>query len=141
MPSFGRKMERVVGLGEEFPPYRRRPGAYFPGESGIPVRFQTIGVRWGVPKSIPAGAYCRGLGLGVGCGLVFRVAFGLGCSAFAVVSFSIVAGSRPLLVLVVLVARRFRSSTLLVSAYCMFCSIRVVVASFVLIVSLRFFRS
>ena len=40
-------------------------------------------------------------GLGVGCGLVFCAAFGFGCSAFAVVSFALVAGLRPALVLVV----------------------------------------
>ena len=36
-----------------------------------------------------------------GCGLVFRVAFGIGCSAFAVVSFSRFVGPRSVLVLVV----------------------------------------
>ena len=48
-----------------------------------------------------SGASCRGLGLGVGCGLVFWVAFGFCCSAFAVVSFAIFAGLRSVLVLVV----------------------------------------
>ena len=42
-----------------------------------------------------------GLGFGVGCGLGFCVAFGFGCSALAVVSFALFAGSRSLLVLLV----------------------------------------
>ena len=43
----------------------------------------------------PAG----GGGFGVCCGLVFCVAFGSGCSAFAVVSFALFAGARSVLVL------------------------------------------
>ena len=47
----------------------------------------------GFPKSIPSSSACRGLGRGVGCGLVFRVASVFGCPAFAVLSFSLVVGS------------------------------------------------
>ena len=42
-----------------------------------------------------------GLGFGVGFGSVFFDAFGFGRSAFVVVSFSLFAGSRSLLVLLV----------------------------------------
>ena len=41
-----------------------------------------------------------GLGLGVGCVLVFFVAFAFGWAAFAVVSFALFAGSRSAFVLV-----------------------------------------
>ena len=57
--------------------------------------------RAGRPQSIPSSAYCRGLGRGDGCVLVFRVAFGFGCSVFAVVSFALFVCSRSVLVLVV----------------------------------------
>ena len=53
----------------------------------------------GAPQSILSSATCRGLGFGVGCGLVFGVAFGFGCSAFAVVSVALFDGSRSVLVL------------------------------------------
>ena len=52
----------------------------------------------GGPQSILDGASCGSLGHGVGCGLVFCVAFGFGYSAFAAVSFSLFAGSRSVLV-------------------------------------------
>ena len=48
------------------------------------------------PQSILSSASCRGLG--VGFGPLWRL--GSGCSAFAVVSFALFAGSRPVLVLV-----------------------------------------
>ena len=40
------------------------------------------------------------MGIGFGVGVVYSVAFGFGCSAFAVVSFALFAGSRSVLVLV-----------------------------------------
>ena len=51
-------------------------------------------------RSILPSASCRVLGNGVGCRWVLRVAFGFGCSAFAVVSISLFAGSRSVLLLV-----------------------------------------
>ena len=50
------------------------------------------------PSQQPSIASCWGLGHRVGCVLAFCVAFGFGCSAFAVVSFALVFGSRSVLV-------------------------------------------
>ena len=73
----------------------------------------------GRPKSILASASRSGLGFGVG--LVFFVALGFSCSAFAVVSFCpcrwfVFGVGRP-------VWRLFRSSSMLVRVWCWFCSL------------------
>ena len=51
-----------------------------------------------VSQPLLPGASFVGLGLGVGCGLVFSVAFGFYCSAFAVVSLALFVGAALVLV-------------------------------------------
>ena len=66
-------------------------------------------------QSILASAACRTLGFGLGCGLVFCVAFGF--SAFATVLFALVVSSHLAFLLVVLRVWWFRLSALLVRVW------------------------